>query len=134
MSEQLNQDDAKREIRKVLNREKLSVLIIPVVLFTLGYGFQLLLQPDILLHYAWYELIKTIIYAHAIGLLFMLLPIGIIIGYLTTDRFIMLAASGALILLWGILTLSYLIAPPPNTVWLFTSLMVYLTYSMAVKI
>ena len=81
------------------------------------YGMQIYLNPQILETYQVYKIIDGLIDNYLIGSAFMLTSICVIGGILF--NVVLLRKIGIVILsfLWGMFFVSFLISPPPNTVW-----------------
>lgn len=120
----------KREVRHLLNREKIRVLLYPLTIATLLYGVWLSTFPNILERYAVYNHINDFVTPWQVGISFIVLPIIIFIAFKLNYRLLLLIASLILLMLWSMFTVSFFLSPPPNTVWIFTALLAYMTFSL----
>lgn len=127
-------EKTKKHVNNILNHEKIKVLLIPVTGVTILYGFQLLLAPDILLVYDLYYLVQNVINPNSIGLLCMLLSLGMITGFATKNRGLLLGSAIVTVMFWTMLTVGLFVSPPPNTDYILSGLMVYLTFSLARRV
>lgn len=81
------------------------------------YGMQIYNNPNILETYRVYDIIDGLIDNHLIGLIFMLISVIKIIGILVNNSILRKVGIISLSFLWGMFFVSFLISPPPNTVW-----------------
>lgn len=110
---------------------KWDSLVLSVV--SVLYGTMLLFYPQILQGYQVYDLIDEIFDNQFIGAVFIVLGCLKLIGVWINNNKI---KHGSLILLatvWSVFSVSFLITPPPNTVWTFSLGMAALAFGIALK-
>lgn len=129
----MNQEDSK-EVKRIMRREKVRILLYPVVIFTLAFGIQYLFFPGILETYAVYALIAEYFNSAAVGAFFILMSVLTLISYTMNSRRIMLIVTGLLMAVWSMFTVAFVLSPPPNTVWISAAIMTYLTFNLARRV
>lgn len=82
------------------------------------YGIQLYVYPNILQDYKVYQLIREMFDHRFIGLIFVIFGLLKLIGVITNNQRIKVISVRVLIFLWLLFMVSFLITPPPNTVWI----------------
>lgn len=82
------------------------------------YGFTIFMRPEILETYKVYAMIREITDNHKIGIIFIILGIGKLIGIIKNNKKIKKFSVQGLLFLWLLFTISFFITPPPNTVWI----------------
>lgn len=82
------------------------------------YGIQLYVHPTILQNYKVYQLIREMFDHRIIGLMFIIVGLMKLIGVIINSPRIKFLAVRALMFLWLLFMVSFLITPPPNTVWI----------------
>lgn len=82
------------------------------------YGLQLYAHPNILENFAVYQIIREMFNHKFIGLLFMVAGLTKLVGIITDNSRIKFLSVRALIFLWLLFMVSFLITPPQNTVWI----------------
>ena len=82
------------------------------------YGLQLYLQPTILQNYKVYELIRQIFDNRLIGFIFIFLGAVKLIGIWLNNEIVKKLAMRGLLFVWLLFMVSFIITPPPNTVWI----------------
>ena len=82
------------------------------------YGLQLYVYPSILENFAVYQVIREMFDHELIGLLFMVAGLMKLFGIITNNSRIKFLTVRVLIFLWLLFMVSFLITPPPNTVWI----------------
>ena len=82
------------------------------------YGLQLYVYPSILENFAVYQVIREMFDHKSIGLLFMVAGLMKLVGIITNNSRIKFLSVRVLIFLWLLFMVSFLITPPPNTVWI----------------
>lgn len=126
--------DHKEVIEKVVQKEKVSVLIYPVSVPTFLYGLWLMLFPTILENYTVYNLVSTVLQSWQVGIIFMLIGLGIIFSFIFYNKKALLLCGIFGLMAWSVFTVAFISTPPPNTVWLFAGTMSYLTFSLARRV
>lgn len=126
--------ERKQEVKKILQHEKIRVILCPLVVATILYGIQLSLFPAILETYGVYALIDDFVVHWEVGGLFIILPILMVVAFKMHLRIVLLVASILLLMLWSVFTIAFLLSPPPNTVWIFAALMMYLAFSLTRRV
>lgn len=97
------------------------------------YGLQIFLFPDILNNYRVYQIVSSLFDAHFVGSLFMILGILKIVGVAFNVPMIKKIALISLGFLWTLFGVSFLISPPPNTIWIFALCMALLSFGIGVQ-
>lgn len=82
------------------------------------YGIQLYVHPTILQNYKVYQLIREMFDHRIIGLMFIIVGLMKLIGVIINSPRIKFLAVRVLMFLWLLFMVSFLITPPPNTVWI----------------
>ena len=82
------------------------------------YGLQLYIHPHILENYKVYDIIDEMFDHKAIGLLFMVAGLMKLTGIAFNSPRLRFLSVRVLIFLWLMFMVSFLITPPPNTVWI----------------
>lgn len=100
---------------------------------SLIYGVQLLMYPGILQSYRVYKLIDGMFDQRFISITFIFLGVMKLLGVILNKRFIKRISLTSLSFLWMVFALSFLISPPPNTVWIFSLAMALLAFGIALK-
>ena len=129
----MNKED-KKTVERVVKREKLRVLLFPIVVPSLIYGIWLSLFPSILNNYKVYTLIRELVTHWQVGGIFIILSILIIIAFKLRKRKMLIATSSILLSVWCMFTVAFILSPPPNTVWVFALTMTYLTFSLVRRV
>lgn len=120
----------KREVRRLVNREKIRVLLYPLVASTALYGIWMASFPVIIERYSAYTLIDDFIAHWHVGSAFIILSVVMLIAFEFNLRSTLLTCAIILLMLWSMFTVSFLMSPPPNTVWIFAALLTYMTFSL----
>lgn len=129
----MNQEESK-EVKRIMRREKVRILLYPVVIFTLAYGIQYLFFPGILETYRVYALIGEYFSSQAVGAFFICMALLILISYAWRARYALLILTGLLMAVWSMFTVAFILSPPPNTVWISAAIMTYLTFNLARRV
>lgn len=99
-----------------------------LAVFSFIYGLWIHFNPDILIRYSIYELIESIVSYHFIGLIFIVVSSGLIIGSVLNKRGLRNFFSVLLTAIWTTFAISFFITPPINTIWLYTGFIAILCY------
>lgn len=126
--------ESEKIIERAIRDEKIDVLIYPVIIVTFMYGVWISIFPSILSNYKVYSLIDPLVNNWQVGVLFLFLPILMFVAYRAGQRDVLFVASNLLFVLWSVFAVSFLLSPPPNTVWLFASLVSYLAFSLVRRV
>lgn len=129
----MNQEESK-EVKRIMRREKVRILLYPIVIFTLAYGIQYLFFPGILETYRVYALIGEYFSSQAVGAFFICMALLILISYAWGARYALLILTGLLMAVWSMFTVAFILSPPPNTVWISAAIMTYLTFNLARRV
>lgn len=124
----------KKQIRRIIEYEKIKTLLYPTIIFTFIYGFWIAIFPNILQTYSVYHYIRAIFEPWEVGGLFMALSTGILLAFHFNWRWTILILTNALLMLWSMFTVSFLITTPPNTVWLYAIIMTYFSFSLVRRV
>ena len=82
------------------------------------YGLQLYLHPSILENFKVYDIIDEMFDHKSIGLLFIVAGLMKLIGIVLNSHKLKFLSVRALIFLWLMFMVSFLITPPVNTIWI----------------
>ena len=124
----------KAEVHKVIRSEKVKVLLYPVAMFALVYGLWISIQPSILRNYDVYRLISNILEPYQIGGIFIALAIGMFVSYWLRSRRLLFTFTMLLMIIWSVFTVSFVISPPPNTVWLLSATWMYFSFELVRRV
>ena len=124
----------KAEVHKVIRREKVKVLLYPVAMFALVYGLWISIQPSILRNYDVYRLISNILEPYQIGGIFIALAVGMFVSYWIRSRRLLFTFTMILMIIWSVFTVSFVISPPPNTVWLLSATWTYFSFELVRRV
>lgn len=127
-------DENKKIIERVIRDEKVDVLIYPITIVSFIYGVWISIFPDVLTSFKVYSLVSPLINYWQVGVLFLFLPLLMFVAYKARQRDVLFVASNILFVLWSVFAVSFLLSPPPNTVWIFASLLSYLTFSLVRRV
>lgn len=121
-----------------MNVKMRSVLIlkldsIAVALGSILYGVQILLYPSIMETYKIYVLIRELFNNQVLGAFFILLGALKIIGIAINNKLMKQIAIRGLLFLWLLFFIAFIVTPPPNTVWVYAFIMVFLSVGASVK-
>ena len=100
----------------ILKWDSLVLSIVSVL-----YGSMLLIYPQILQGYRVYDLIDDIFDNYFIGTVFIILGCLKLLGIWINNKKIKHTSLILLATVWSVFSVSFLITPPPNTVWTFFS-------------
>lgn len=127
-------EENKKIIERVIRDEKVDVLIYPITITSFIYGVWISIFPDVLTSFKVYSLVSPLINYWQVGVLFLFLPLLMFVAYKARQRDVLFVASNILFVLWSVFAVSFLLSPPPNTVWIFSSLLSYLTFSLVRRV
>ena len=103
------------KIKRILGRDGFLVAVT-----SLFYGWQLFWNPGILENYRVYDIVDSIVNNHWIGLAFMITGLVKIIGVVFSIPLFRKIGLVTMSFLWGMFFISFLMSPPPNTVWVLS--------------
>ena len=127
-------ENKKMEVQEIFQNVKIESSLYPLAVASILYGIQLSVFPGILNTYSVYALIDDFVNHWEVGSLFIVLPLVMLIGFKLRWRVAMIISSTLLLMLWSLFTVAFLLSPPPNTVWIFAALMMYLTFSLTRRV
>lgn len=127
-------EESKKIVERAIRDEKMDVLIYPIIITTFIYGVWISIFPNILSNYKVYSLVNPLVNNWQVGVLFIFLPILMLVAYKAGQRDVLFVASNMLFILWSVFAVSFLLSPPPNTVWIFASLVSYLAFSLVRRV
>lgn len=138
MSEEQLKVEQEHEIRGLIREGKVKVVLWPVIVATFPYGFWIFKHPRILEGYDVYAHIADMTNSYVIGAVFMLIALLLsVLSFRNTEGkrdVLLLIAICALLFIWIGFTVAFLLATPPNTVWIFSALMAYLSFEVARRV
>ena len=97
------------------------------------YGLTLYINPDILKTYQLYQIIDKIFDNHSISIAFMVLGSIKLIGVIKNSRPLKRISVIGLTAFWSIFSVSFMMTPPTNTVWIFSLAMALIAFGIALK-
>ena len=124
----------KQVVNGVIRSEKVKVLLYPTALFAFIYGVWISVQPSILRNYDVYNLISSIVDPYQIGGLFIAIATIIFMSYWLNQRKLLFIAAMSLLVIWSVFTVSFVISPPPNTVWLLSATWTYFSFELVRRV
>ena len=124
----------KQVVNGVIRSEKVKVLLYPTALFAFIYGVWISVQPSILRNYDVYNLISSIVEPYQIGGLFIVIATIIFMSYWLNQRKLLFIAAMILLVIWSVFTVSFVISPPPNTVWLLSATWTYFSFELVRRV
>lgn len=124
----------KQVVNGVIRSEKVKVLLYPTALFAFIYGVWISVQPSILRNYDVYNLISSIVEPYQIGGLFIAIATVIFMSYWLNQRKLLFIAAMSLLVIWSVFTVSFVISPPPNTVWLLSATWTYFSFELVRRV
>lgn len=127
-------EEHKEVVQKVIRSEKVKVLLYPVATFALIYGIWISIQPSILRNYDVYRLISNIVEPYQIGGIFIAISVGMFVSYWLSNRKLLFTFTMLLMIIWSVFTVSFIISPPPNTVWLLSATWMYFSFELVRRV
>ena len=112
-----------QRFKEIILLKRASVI---VIVGSFLYGMQLFRHPEILDQYRVYEMIRELFDGRQIGLVFVILSMIKAYGIVTNSKLAKTISRTALMFLWCLFLVAFLISPPPNTVWVLAFIMVSL--------
>ena len=97
------------------------------------YGLTLYINPDILKTYQLYQIIDKIFDNHSISIAFVVLGATKLIGVIKNSRPLKRISVIGLTAFWSIFSVSFMMTPPTNTVWIFSLAMALIAFGIALK-
>ena len=97
------------------------------------YGLTLYVNPDILKTNQLYQIIDKIFDNHSVSIAFMVLGTIKLIGVIRNSRLLKRVSIIGLTAFWSIFSVSFMITPPTNTVWIFSLAMALIAFGIALK-
>ena len=102
-------------------------------LASIAYGVTLYINNSILQTYKVYDLIDEIFDNHAISLVFIFFGLMKLIGIFINHKKMKRVALIGLSTIWSVFSVSFIMTPPPNTVWIFSLAMAVLAFGIALR-
>lgn len=99
-----------------------------LALLTVVYGLWLQLSQGVLVRYLIYQLLQDLISPQAIAMTFVFVGVGSLIGIAIGIKEVKALFSTMTTVLWSTWAISFFITPPPNSVWIFSAFIAYLSY------
>ena len=112
----------------VINNAKRYRRSTRLALLTVVYGIWLQLNQGVLVRYLIYQLVQDLISPQAIAATFVFVGAGSLIGIAIDIRGIKALFFTMTTVLWSTWAISFFITPPPNSVWIFSAFIAYLSY------
>ena len=97
------------------------------------YGLTLYINSDILKTYQLYQIIDKIFDNHSVSIAFMVLGTIKLIGVIRNSRLLKRVSIIGLTAFWSIFSVSFMMTPPTNTVWIFSLAMALIAFGIALK-
>lgn len=118
------------KVKTIINQKRVSIVII---VGSFLYGLQLFRHPDILNQYAVYAVIRETFHGEQIGSAFMILAVLKAIALIKNYQTLKVLSRTALMFVWCLFMVGFMITPPPNTIWIFAFVMVLLIGISTIK-
>ena len=97
------------------------------------YGLTLYVNPDILKTYQLYQIIDKIFDNHSVTVAFVVLGAIKLIGVVINSKPLKRISIIGLTAFWSIFSVSFMMTPPTNTVWIFSLAMALIAFGIALK-
>ena len=97
------------------------------------YGLTLYVNPDILKTYQLYQIIDKIFDNHSVTVAFVVLGAIKLIGVVINSKPLKRISIIGLTAFWSIYSVSFMMTPPTNTVWIFSLAMALIAFGIALK-
>ena len=97
------------------------------------YGLTLYLNTDILKRYQLYQIIDEIFDIHYVALAFVVLGAIKLIGIVKSSKPLKRISIIGLTAFWSIFSVSFMMTPTTNTVWIFSLAMALIAFGIALK-
>ena len=97
------------------------------------YGLTLYLNPGILKRYQLYQIIDKIFDIHSVAVAFVVLGAIKLIGVVINSKQLKRISIIWLTAFWSIFSVSFMMTPPTNTVWIFSLAMALIAFGIALK-
>ncbi len=110
---------------------KWDSLVLSVV--TVLYGLQLYIHPEILRSYEVYRLIDNLFDDRFISIAFIVVGFAKLIGIIGNFKYVKRWSLVSLTFFWTLFGVSFLLSEPPNTVWIFSLSMAFLSMGIAIR-
>lgn len=110
---------------------KWDSLVLAIV--TILFGGQLLVHPEILRSYEVYKLIDNLFDDRFISVLLVIVGLFKLIGIIGNFKYVKRWSLVSLTFLWTLFGVSFLLSEPPNTVWIFSLSMAFLSLGIAIR-
>jgi len=110
---------------------KWDSLVLAIV--TILFGGQLLVHPEILRSYEVYKLIDNLFDDRFISVLLVIVGLSKLIGIIGNFKYVKRWSLVSLTFLWTLFGVSFLLSEPPNTVWIFSLSMAFLSLGIAIR-
>lgn len=120
----------KRDIKRIFKNEKMKELLYPLSVSLFFYGLTLIIYPEIMNTYEVYEIVTNIVSPLIFGSIFIFLSIGMLLSYKFKIKLLLVIFSILSLSLSAMFTVSFIIADPPNTVWILTALFTYMSLTL----
>lgn len=112
----------------LLKWDSLVLAIVSIV-----YGCQLFIQPEILESYEVYRLIDNLVDNHFISVVFVIVGLFKLIGIIGNFKYVKRWSLVSLTFLWTLFGVSFLFSAPPNTIWIFSLAMAFMSMGIAIR-
>lgn len=110
---------------------KWDSLVLAIV--TILFGEQLLVHPEILRDYEVYKLIDNLFDDRVISILLVIVGFTKLIGIIGNFKYVKRWSLVSLTFLWTLFGVSFLLSEPPNTVWIFSLSMAFISLGIAIR-
>lgn len=97
------------------------------------YGLTLYVNLDILKTYQLYQIIDKIFDNHSVAVAFVVLGSIELIGVVINSKPLKRISIIGLTAFWSIFSVSFMMTPPTNTVWIFSLAMALIAFGIALK-
>lgn len=124
----------KKEVKHILKIEKLRLVLYPLVVSTFLYGVWMFSFSSIMGTFKVYDFITPFVNNYQVGSIFMLLSIIMMLSFKFRKRSLFLFMCLISLAIWSMFTVSFLMSPPPNTIWILSALLSYLSFILIKRI
>lgn len=100
---------------------------------SLAYGLKLITHPEILQTYRVYQQIRDVFDHRYIGLVFVFIGLAYVFGTAFGIKRLKQILLPSFAFMWSFFGLSFLLTEPPNTVGVFSFIMVFLSFGVSLR-
>lgn len=117
----------KKEVKHILIRKEVRLILYPLSISIFLYGLWMFSFSSIMGDFKVYEFITPFVNNYQVGSIFMLLSIIMLLSFRFRKRALLFCAGIISLAIWSMFTVSFLMSPPPNTIWILSALLSFLS-------